>query len=261
MRTGVWIYPVDPAHDIVEAIVRLDAAGIDEVWIADEGVAREPFALLAASARETSRITLGVGITSPLLRHPGAVAATAKTVDELSDGRVVLGWGVGGTESLGPFGLGTDRPVGILREALEIAGAVIEGRNVPGYVPPLHASPPRRIRQYIGARGPQLNRLASSSADGVFLSGLSESEVSGVIALARSARPIDIALYQSVSFAGPGDERCIAGSQDDLVARLVRSASTHRPTSLGVALVDRQPLHDMIDRAIDVLTEVASAQH
>lgn len=261
MRTGVWIYPVDPAHDIVDTVVRLDAAGIDEVWIADEGVAREPFALLAAAARETSRITLGVGITSPLLRHPGAVAATAKTVDELSDGRVVLGWGVGGVESLGPFGLRTDRPVGILREALEIAGAVIEGRSAPGYVPVVHASPPRRIPQYIGARGPQLNRLASSKADGVFLSGLTPTEIPKVVAQAHAERPIDIALYQSVSFVGSGDERCIAGSLRELVAQLVQLGRVHRPTSLGVALVDRQPLQAMVDQAVEVLTEVASVQH
>ncbi|NDH47268.1 MAG: LLM class flavin-dependent oxidoreductase [Acidimicrobiia bacterium] len=56
VRTAVWIYPNVAASDIVAAICSLDAAGIDEVWVADEGVAREPFALLAAAATVTRRI-------------------------------------------------------------------------------------------------------------------------------------------------------------------------------------------------------------
>ncbi len=129
MRTCVWIYPNDSATDIVDAIVALDAAHVDEVWIADEGVAREPMSLLAAAARETTRIGLAVGITSPLLRHAGVVASTAMTVDELSGGRMILGWGVGGHESLGPFGISTDRPVGVVREAIETARAVFSGMS------------------------------------------------------------------------------------------------------------------------------------
>lgn len=253
MRTGVWLYPIAPANDVVDAIVRLEAHGIDEVWIADEGVAREPFALLAAAARETTTITLAVGITSPLLRHPGAVAATAKTVDELSEGRVILGWGVGGHESLGPFGITTDRPVRVLREALEMAQAVIAGTAIAGYAPPTHASPPRRIPQYIGARGPQLNRLASSQADGVFLSGLTESELPAVISVARAVRPISVALYQSVSFSGHSDERCISGEPEEINATLTALQRRYTPSSVGLALVDHRPLDELIHRAIEIL--------
>lgn len=258
MRTGVWIYPTAPANDIVDAIVRLEAHGVDEVWIADEGVAREPFALLAAAARETSKITLAVGITSPLLRHPGAVAATAKTVDELSHGRVILGWGVGGQESLGPFGLSTNRPVGVLRNALEIAQAVMDGSVGSGYTPPPHASPPRRIRQYVGARGPQLNRLASSMADGVFLSGLTHTDISAVIAEAHSVQSIEVALYQSVSFIGAGRESCIAGSLEHIATTMRSLQRTFAPTSLGIALVDPLALDDLVNRALEVMKELAT---
>jgi len=256
MRTGVWLYPIAPANDIVDAIVRLEAHGIDEVWIADEGVAREPFSLLAAAARETTAITLAVGITSPLLRHPGAVAATAKTVDELSNGRVILGWGVGGHESLGPFGISTERPVGVLRGALELAHAVMEGTAMTGYEPPAHASPARRIPQFIGARGPQLNRLASSQADGVFLSGLAAADISTVISEAHSVRPIDIALYQSVSFTGLRNERCFTGAPEEIRSSLLAMYRAHMPTSLGVALIDRLPLGELVTRALAVLTDV-----
>lgn len=253
MRLGVWIYPVAPAEQIVESIRRLDVAGVDEVWIADEGVAREPLALFAAAAPVTSTIRFGVGITSPLLRHPGAVASTAMTVDELSNGRLTLGWGVGGHESLEPFGLSTERPVGIVRDALRTAGAVMRGHSDAGYTPPAHAAPPRSIPQFVGARGEQLNRLASREADGVFLSGFEHHDIGRVIGLARSHRPIAIALYQSVRFITPEDRWSIAGTPESLAPRLASIASEFAPDSLGLALVDGGDLSAMVDGAIETI--------
>ena len=256
MRTGVWLYPIAPAEELIDAVVRLEAAGVDEVWIADEGVARDPMVILSAAARETSRITLAIGITSPVLRHPGAVMASAMTVDELSGGRMVLGWGVGGHESLDPFGLTVSHPVAVVRDALAIGRAVMSGATVPGYEPPPHASPARHIRQFVGARGPQLNRLASRVADGVFLSGLTADETPRVLADARFHRPIDVALYQSVSFTGSGDERTLSGSPSLLADQLRAMVERHQPASIGVALVDRSPLRDMVGRACDVLATI-----
>ncbi|MEY3091709.1 MAG: hypothetical protein RIU67_492 [Actinomycetota bacterium] len=253
VKFGVWIYPVAPAEQIVDAIRSLEHAGVDEVWIADEGVAREPLSLFAAASMVTSTIRFGVGITSPLLRHPGAVASAAMTVDELSGGRLTLGWGVGGHESLGPFGLATDRPVGAVRDALRIAGAVMRGRATEDYSPPAHAAPERSIPQFVGARGEQLNRLASREADGVFLSGFEHHDLSRVITLAHSHRPISIALYQSVRFTSDEDRWSIAGSPDRLANRLASLASEFTPDSLGLALVDGGDLEPMIDGAIETI--------
>ncbi len=253
VRTCVWIYPNVTASSIVDAIVTLDAAGVDEVWVADEGVAREPFALLAAAAMVTRRITLGVGITSPLLRHPGAVASTAMTIDELSNGRMVLGWGVGGHESLGPFSLATDKPVAVVRDAIETASAVFSGRTSARYTPPDHAAPSRIIPQFVGARGPQLNRLASRVADGVFLSGFTSETARDPIREARSVRPVHVTLCVSARFGGVADEWSIAGDPSEVGRQLRIARETHRPDCIGIALVDRDPLPVMIERAVESL--------
>ncbi|MBM3827229.1 MAG: LLM class flavin-dependent oxidoreductase [Actinobacteria bacterium] len=253
VRTCVWIYPAVSASSIVEAISTLDAAGVDEVWVSDEGVAREPFALLAAAAMVTRRITLGVGITSPLLRHPGVVAATAMTIDELSNGRMVLGWGVGGQESLGPFSLATDRPVAVVRDAIETAGAVFRGQTSSRYTPPDHAAPSRTIPQFVGARGPQLNRLASRMADGVFLSGFTTETAYEAIREARSVRPVHVTLCISARFGSVSDEKAIAGDPFHVGEQLRVALETHRPDCIGIALVDRDPLPLMIDRALAAL--------
>ena len=70
MRTGVWFFPDAPSASIVETIVAAEQLGLDEVWLGDEGPARDPFALLAAAAHVTRRIRLGIGVTNPYLRHP-----------------------------------------------------------------------------------------------------------------------------------------------------------------------------------------------
>lgn len=256
MKYGVWLYPIAPARDLVAAVADLDAAGVDEVWIADEGVAREPFAVLSAAAERTRTIDLGIGITSPILRHPGAVAATTSTIDELSDGRAILGWGVGGHESLGPFGLATDRPVGVVRDALGIARSVFDRTPSDVYDPPPHAAPARRVRQYVGARGEQLNRLASREADGVFLSGLTHDRLATTIGWARSERPIDVALYQSVRYSSTADDTSMSGTPPRLAAELAELVATHRPTSIGLALVEDDDLAVMIARAISTIDEL-----
>ena len=104
-------------------------AGIDEVWIADEGVMRDPVVVFAAAAERTTRVRMGIGITSPALRHPGAIASTVASLDELSGGRMMLGFGVGGEQSLAPFGITVERPVALIRDALRISRAVLQRRT------------------------------------------------------------------------------------------------------------------------------------
>jgi alkanesulfonate monooxygenase SsuD/methylene tetrahydromethanopterin reductase-like flavin-dependent oxidoreductase (luciferase family) len=55
-HTGVWMFPAAPAPQLVEAVVRAEQLGLDDVWIADGGIAQEPMAVLAFAARETSVI-------------------------------------------------------------------------------------------------------------------------------------------------------------------------------------------------------------
>ena len=105
VRTGVWLFPDAPSPAIVDAARAAEEAGLDEFWLGDEGVGRDPFVLLAAAAMVTERILLGVAVTNPYLRHPAATAAAAATVHELSGGRVVLGIGTGGDLALGPVGI------------------------------------------------------------------------------------------------------------------------------------------------------------
>lgn len=251
MRRGVWLFPSRPAPVLVEAVAVAEQAGLDEIWIADEGVAREPVAVLSAASCHTQRIQLATGITSPVLRHPGAIAASLATLDELSGGRALLGIGIGGDLALEPLGLVADRPVARLREAIDTARGVFEQRPTTGYRPPPHAMPPRPVPIWVGARGPQLVRTAARHADGLFLSGCSPDQLTEIRANADSAGGTSLAIYQTAT-AAPSKPSEHAWHE---IARVLRVAVRELgPASVGINLVD--PTRDT---SVDLLAEIHRA--
>jgi probable F420-dependent oxidoreductase len=75
-----------------------EAAGFDSIWVGDSLLARprpEPLTLLAAIAARTQRVMLGTAVLLPALRHPLTTAHTVATVDQLAQGRLILGVGAG----------------------------------------------------------------------------------------------------------------------------------------------------------------------
>ena len=66
------------------------------------GAALEAWTLLAALAAQTSRLRLGVIVTSNRIRPPAVLAKMAATVDIIAGGRLVFGIGAGGSASSNP---------------------------------------------------------------------------------------------------------------------------------------------------------------
>jgi 5,10-methylenetetrahydromethanopterin reductase len=192
---------------MLEYLEHAEAAGLNEIWLGDEGPARDPFAVLAAAATRTRSLRLAVGITNPYVRHPSMTAVAMMTIHELSGGRATLGLGVGGSLALGPLGITAVHPLATVRHALRTMRATIRGEPDAAYSPPVTALTAPDLPVFVGSRGPLINRMASREADGAFVAGLPVAQLPEVVGWARSARPIPIALYVSVAFEEEDVER------------------------------------------------------
>lgn len=112
-----------------------DAAGMDAVWLAEHHFLGDycnlaaPEMLLAAIARETSRIGLGFGIIPLPIHDPVRVAERLATLDLLSNGRVLWGVGRGVTVTeLAGFGVDPGETRAVFREKFDmLAGLLRDG--------------------------------------------------------------------------------------------------------------------------------------
>jgi 5,10-methylenetetrahydromethanopterin reductase len=232
-RTGIWLFPDAPVGALVDLAVHAESLGVDELWLGDEGPARDPFVALGAIAARTSRLGLGIGVTNPYLRHPAITAVAAMTVHEASGGRAILGIGPGGAIALGPLGIARERPLAQTREAVRIIRAVTRGVATDGYAPPPRPFTAPDLPVWVGARGEGFNRFASEAADGVFIGGVPLPLHETVIGWAHSVRPIDVAIYVNAVF----DPAEVEAVRPRLVYALVDAPEVNR-TRLGVPLAE-----------------------
>jgi alkanesulfonate monooxygenase SsuD/methylene tetrahydromethanopterin reductase-like flavin-dependent oxidoreductase (luciferase family) len=162
---------------------RAEAGGADSVWVADHFLYRpgdhpevgyhEAWTLLAALAASTSRVEIGALVLATSFRPPGLLAKMAATLDDVADGRLILGLGCGWHEpEYRAFGYPFDHRVGRFEEALEVIVPLLRGERVTFagrwtqaedavLLPP----PRRRPRILIAAKGQRMLRLTARHAD------------------------------------------------------------------------------------------------
>jgi alkanesulfonate monooxygenase SsuD/methylene tetrahydromethanopterin reductase-like flavin-dependent oxidoreductase (luciferase family) len=105
LRFGIVLLPQDRWSRARERWLRAEDMGFDHAWTYDHlawrTLADEPWfatvPLLAAAAAVTERIRLGTWVASPNYRHPVPFAKDVMGLDDVSDGRLLLGLGAGGT--------------------------------------------------------------------------------------------------------------------------------------------------------------------
>jgi 5,10-methylenetetrahydromethanopterin reductase len=178
VRVSVELLPDASAAEVLTAIRAADESAIDTVFCVDEIYHRDAWGLLAAAARETSRVRLAPGVAHVTLRDPLLVAQQLATLDELSEGRAAAAFSVGNLAMLEQFGHDPAElhPVRRLREAhcamrslldtgaVELDGEFFRYRGVFTV-----ARPAQRVPLLLAAMsGPLVLRLAGEVADGVY---------------------------------------------------------------------------------------------
>ncbi len=216
------------AAEVHATCVHAEKIGADSVWLAQMPNQLESSALLAALAATTSTVRLGTAVLPLYSRPPVVMAQTAMTIDEISEGRLVLGLGLGHRE-VGAWSVGapTAPAVAGTREYLAVVSSLVrEGEvTVDGRCYSGHASYflPRRADMPIqlGAFGPRMIELAAEVADGVVLWMCSAQYVRTVVRPAlergwrrRGGRPERFELtmmLQSALGAKPDEDRAAFG--------------------------------------------------
>ncbi len=89
---------VHEARPLIDAAKRAEALGFDSLWIGDSLFSRpryDPLTLLAGIASAVPRVMLGTAVLLPALRNPVILAQQLATIDQISEGRLVIGAGIG----------------------------------------------------------------------------------------------------------------------------------------------------------------------
>jgi len=104
--------------------------GYDSIWI-PEAWAYEQFQLLTEIACRTKRIKLATGIANVFSRSAGLLAMSIATLDEISEGRAILGLGTSGKLVVENFhGVAYEKPLTRLVETIQICRALWRGERL-----------------------------------------------------------------------------------------------------------------------------------
>jgi phthiodiolone/phenolphthiodiolone dimycocerosates ketoreductase len=169
---GVWF---------IDHLLGWVTAGVDPDVVAHPHAVMDPFALMGAAAKATSRVQIGVAVTDPFRRSPAALAQAALTIGWLGGRPMALGLGTGGYHNLEPFGLGRKRKMsGFERACEDITGYFGRGKREP-----LGIGSAADGRLYVAAHGPKTIDLAARFGDGWLPAGLTPKPFASCLRLLR----------------------------------------------------------------------------
>ncbi|WP_226482686.1 LLM class flavin-dependent oxidoreductase [Natrinema amylolyticum] len=161
----------DSVADARDYARSLEAWGWDTLWAIDsQQLYTDLYVTLAACATATDELTLAPGITNPKSRHPSVTANAIASLDQLADGRTVLGIGAGDSAV---YSVG-QQPATVeeLAESATKIRSLLRGEEVTFGGEPFRLESRRRdVSVYVAAEGPKTLRMAGEVADGVIFGG------------------------------------------------------------------------------------------
>jgi 5,10-methylenetetrahydromethanopterin reductase len=175
LRWGVGMWQTYAPGPFAEVVRLCDQLGYDQFWLGNHKLYRDMMMLLTLAASHSERIKLGTFIAEPYTMHPALIAAAMGTLDEISNGRALLGIGTGGAnfkelgvERLHPLAA-MDETIRIIRglfagETVSLKGKVFTAENAK-----LQFNTRPNIPIVLATRGTRMLELAGRMADEVMI--------------------------------------------------------------------------------------------
>ncbi len=177
------------SKEVVEMAEVAEDTGFSCIW-KGESNSTDPMVLLSAIAARTKSIQLGTGIYHVFGRSPVTLGIQAATLNDLSDGRLLLGLGVANKNIASWHGSNFEKPLKMIREYTDIVRAVATGERAdydgeffrtsrfklswrPEYP---------KVKILLAGLGPQMTRLAGKIADGIIVNLATPSKLKEIIA-------------------------------------------------------------------------------
>ena len=195
---------------IRRAAIRAEELGLDDVWISEHIIVPratfprsplfyDPVLSLTWAAAVTKRVRLGTSVLVLPMRHPLPLAKELATLQNFSDGRLILGVGVGWLEAefaaLGaPFrerGRRMDEGIAMMRAVWTQDPVTFRGKHIPAEITEMTMSPRpvHPIPIWFGARSEAAFRRMLRIGDGWHGSQLTPDKAAPIVAQLRRERP------------------------------------------------------------------------
>ena len=130
MKFGVEFVPNVKPYEVEYLSQVAEDSGFKSVWVTDHYNNRNAYAILTLLALRTAKVSLGVGVANPFTVHPAVTASAIATLNEISGGRAILGIAAGDKMTLQRLGIGWDKPLTRVKEAVEFIRELSSGKRV-----------------------------------------------------------------------------------------------------------------------------------
>ena len=210
-RIGVRLHGGLAPRRCIELAQIVEANGFASLWFAENPFHRGVLPAVSACVAATRRIHIGIGVVNPYSRHPSLIAMEFAALDELAQGRALLGIGPGIGAQIERMGF-KYRPLATMQDAVHIVRAMLRGDTVtyrgPVFSVEAVALGFRPLRPdlpiYMAAMGDRSLELCGRIADGLIVSNMcppayTERAV-GIVRRGAAGTPRDIAQPNIVQY-------------------------------------------------------------
>jgi len=220
-RLAIGFNPTISAGEAAKYARLAENKGFDSFWVHENPFIKDAVSLLSSAISATNRVRVGSGCVSVVTRHPLLAATTFAALNEMSNGRTVMGVGLGGFPWLPRIGVKVfpvqeTKPLQRIKEFLTIITGLFEGGPVTLEGEfykvtdlKLETKPSAKPAIYLAAFGPRLLSMAPKFVNGVIISpAVMTPEITApkvkLVQQASGTRPIEIASYVLASVSKDG---------------------------------------------------------